>query len=103
MSLMELYKLDLEVYLNLEPMMKRNYLRKVIRENDPFVIDLVAKAVNKWTPEVNKELDSSEYSPRIVNLREQRELDIKNIKKEIDKCYLKLIAEIGLVKKELPM
>ncbi len=100
---MELYKLDLEVYLNLEPMMKRNYLRKVIRENDPFVIDLVAKAVNKWTPEVNKELDSSEYSPRIVNLREQRELDIKNIKKEIDKCYLKLIAEIGLVKKELPM
>lgn len=103
MSLIELYKLDLEVYLNLEPMMKRNYLRKVIRENDPFVIDLVSRAVEKWTPELNKEIDTSEISPRILDLRKEREQNIKNIKKEIDKCYLKLLAEIGLVKKELPM
>lgn len=102
MNLIKLYNLDLEVFLNLDPAEKRNYLRKIIRENDPFVLDLVERAKHKWTP-VNQELDTAELTPRIVDLREQREKEIKNIKKEIDKCYLKLIVEINLIKKELPM
>jgi hypothetical protein len=103
MKLTELYKLDLEVYLNIPDTEKRNYLRLLIKEQDPFVKDLIINARSKFPDKLIYEINNSELTPRIIDLRKQRDELAGVIKKEVDKCYLKLITEISILKKELPM
>ena len=102
MSLLELYKIDLETYINVPAEQKRNYLRYQIQCHDKIILDLIESFNRKYPEEILLKLENiTEMTPLLHEKIEEKNKSADAITKEINRVYFKVLEELSVAKQKL--
>ena len=102
MSLLELYKIDLETYINVPAEQKRNYLRYQIQCHDKIILDLIDSFNKRYSEEELLEMENpKEMNPKLHEKIIEKNKSADNITKEINRVYFKVLEELSVAKQKL--
>lgn len=102
MSLLKLYKIDLETYINVPAEQKRNYLRYQIQCQDKIILDLIDSFNKRYSEEELLEMENpKEMTPLLANKIEEKNKSAEAITKEINRVYFKVLEELSREKQKL--
>lgn len=102
MTLLELYKIDLEVYNNELREKKRDYIRFQIISYDRFIKDLIDNFNKKYSEEELFEMENpKEMTPSLKNKIEEKDKMSESITREINKIYFRVLEELSKEKQKL--
>ena len=102
MSLLELYKIDLETYINVPAEQKRNYLRYQIQCQDKIILDLIDSFNKRYSEEELLEMENpKEMNPILHEKIIEKNKSADNITKEINRVYFKVLEELSREKQKL--
>lgn len=102
MSLLELYKIDLETYINVPAEQKRNYLRYQIQCHDKIILELINSFNKRYSEKELLEMENpKEMTPMLMNKIEEKNKSADNITKEINRVYFKVLEELSREKQKL--
>lgn len=102
MSLLELYKIDLETYINVPAEQKRSYLRYQIQCHDKIILALIESFNRKYSEKELLEMENpKEMNPILHEKIIEKNKSAENITKEINRVYFKVLEELSREKQKL--
>jgi len=102
MTLLEMYKIDLEVYNNELREKKRDYIRFQIISYDRFIQDLIDNFNKKYSEEELLKMENpKEMTPSLKNKIEEKDKMSESITREINKIYFRVLEELSKEKQKL--